>query len=515
MGGKSGSGRARSVSASGQIPLGFDVVVEPSAPPVTERADFKDPDPRRIVIGSSTLGDFMGLSGLSWVVDMRTLLRSLDWSSYESRYKAGGRPPYHPVNLVGLLLLGHITGLTSLRQMDQLGRTDVRAWWLTGGIMPDYSSLCRFVIRHAADLTEATFEALTQRILTQLGSKADSVFIDGTVVQAAASRWRLLKQEAAAQAAREARAAAQEAPEDKALACKADLAEQALQIVQDRDAGRVAKGRTADAKVAPHEPDAVYQPLKEGGYAPSYKPSAAANADRIVVAKQVEASNEAKQVGGLLDQATRVAQTPVRTAALDAGYNNAEVLESCDRCNVEVLCPEGKTTGGENSWVQERSNIGKDKFQYHAERDCYICPQGRELVFEFRCRPTNGAPPYNRYKSISCEQCPLRQQCIGPKSSQRTVKRYAHDARKEVLRATMAQPDARARYKQRQASIEPVHGEQKHIQNMRRFRRRGLSKVRLEYSLHCMAHNLRRFRALRAKTPGKNGSGPGKSTQRG
>lgn len=510
MGGKTGSRRARRISASGQVPLGLDVPQTEVVPWRSDAVRFVDPAPDSILVGALTLRQFISVHGLEWVDATRKLLRTMDWSSYIARYKPGGREPYHPAGMVGLLMLGFITGRTSLRQLEELARTDLRAWWLTGGVMPDFTSLCRFMLRHSDDLTDATFDQLTQKILAILGAKASAVFVDGTVVQAACSRLHLLKQEAARHAAERANAEAAAHPDDKCLQGKAKLADIALATVTERDAERAYKGRPQEAQVAPTEPEAVVQPLKEGGYAPSYKPSAAATVDRIIVGKQVEASNEVAQVERMLTQAERNVGAPIATMALDAGYNCGEVLKIAEEHGVELLCPEGRTPSGDKPWTKTSPKLSKDKFTFDSEKDCYTCPQGRKLVFDYRCTPSNGKPAYVRYKSLNCRDCPLASQCLSKEAARRTLKRYQHQAAKEALREKMSKPDVRLRYKQRQASIEPVHGEQKHIQGMRRFRRRGLAKARLEYSLHCMAHNLRRYRALRGTRPAASGTDGGR-----
>jgi transposase len=513
MGGKAGSGRAQRVPAGGQLPLGLDVAEVAAADAARNAAvvQFLDPSPEAIFVGATTLRQFIELRGMGWLQDMRMLLRDLDWSSYVARYKPGGREPYHPASIVGLLLLGHMTGRTSLRQMEDLACTDLRAWWLTGGVMPDYSSLCRFILRHSADLTEATFEQLTRSVLTVLGKKATAVFIDGTVVQAAASRWRLLKQEAARQASEQASAEAAAHPDDQSLERKADRAREAVQAVEQRNRERKAKGRPEEAQVAAAEPEAMVQRLKEGGCAPSYKPSAAATQDRIIVGKQVEASNEVVQVQPVVEQAERIAGAPLESMALDAGYHCAELFAVAQSKGIELLCPEGKSSSKASAWVKRSPRKTKIEFTYDPVADCYVCPEQRRLVREYSCTPGDGKPAYVRYKSQNCEKCPVSSQCKRADAETRTLRRYAHEAAREALLAKMSTPEARARYRQRQASIEPVHGEQKHIQGMRRFRRRGLHKVRLEYSLHCMAHNLRRFRALlaasRAGGGGETGGG--------
>ena len=309
---------------------------------------------------------------------------------------------------------------------------------------------------------------------------------------------RQYKQEAATAAASEARTAADAAPGNKTLAAKATHCENLLAIVKARNAERRSTGRKPEAAVSPSEPEAVVQPLKRGaGFAPSYRPSAAANADRIITAKEVEATNEVRQVARLLDQSQRVLDERVQTVMLDAGYNSAEVLHATEQRGIEMLCPEGTAAGSDESWTKDNAKFGKDRFEYDDKLDVYICPQGRVLSFARNCKPYGTIPGYVGYKSEDCSGCPLAGQCLSKPGVQRTIKRYAHDADKLALRLKMQRPEVRERYKKRQGCIEPVHSEQKRVQGMTRFRRRGLAKVRLEYSLHCAAHNLRRFVVLR------------------
>jgi transposase len=513
MPGKKGSGKSRRVVAGGQVGLELDAAVVPVSRSVAGVV-FCDPDPARILVGDGYLGDFVRRPGMGWVVLMRKLVREQDWSRYEARYKPGGRQPYHPAAMMSLILLGFMTGRTSLRQLEHLGRTDLQAWWLTGGVMPDYSSLCRFINRHREDLTDTTFENLTRAMMTKLGSTAESLALDGTVVQAAASRLRTLKQEAAAQAATEARAAAAAAPNDVALASRAELAEQAAKIVEQRNAARAAKGRTAEASVAPSEPEAVIQPLKQGGTAPSYKPSVAVNADRFITGHDVDPSNESVQVGKILDQSQRVAGVAAIEGLMDSGYCNATVFEAAEQRKLDLLCPEGRATDAQGGSEKKTKYFGKAKFEYDAGQDAYLCPAGRLLKRAHRVKAIGSNPGHTTYRSAGCRDCPLAEQCKKPVTIYRTLQRYDHDDKKEAHREKMREPDVKERYRKRQGRVEPVHGEQKHIQGMLRFRRRGLGKVKLEYSLHCMAHNLRRFVAI-CRRRARAGAGSSRCRRRG
>jgi len=60
----------------------------------------------------------------------------------------------------------------------------------------------------------------------------------------------------------------------------------------------------------------------------------------------------------------------------------------------------------------------------------------------------------------------------------------------------VATKEGRARYKQRQQTIEPVFGIIKEAIGFRRFGMRGQGKVALEWTLVCVAYNLRRLQRL-------------------
>ncbi len=57
----------------------------------------------------------------------------------------------------------------------------------------------------------------------------------------------------------------------------------------------------------------------------------------------------------------------------------------------------------------------------------------------------------------------------------------------------METPEAREAYSQRKAMVEPVFSYMSGVLNFARFHRHGLSKARLEFSLHAAAYNLGRI----------------------
>ena len=455
---------------------------------------FNDPDPRSILLNGVRLDEHLQRTGATSALKVRRLLSDQSWQAFEEAYSAGGRPPYAPRAMVGLILYGIMGGITSLRDLEHFARVDLGCMWVSGGILPDHSIIGRFIQRHATLLSEAFFETLTRQVIRVTGSDTRTVSGDGTVIEAAASRYRVVKKEALNQSLEQARQAVGEAPQDKRCEQRLERLQEAERVLEARQAAKRAKGKDAQGmQISASEPEAMIQPLKDKkSFAPSYKPSVLANEKRVIVAHAVDASSETQVVAGMLEQAK--AQGVVEEALFDAGYHCSGVLNATEQCEVELLCPEGQSQGSD--WnKQSEKYYPKSRFQYDAQRDSYRCPQGQELSRVSEYKGSEQYPGYVQYASAACKQCEQRSRCT--KSVQgRRIKRYAEDEAKERLRQKMQEPQVRQRYLKRQGMVEPVFSQLKCRQGLRRFRRKGLQAVRCEFALHAMAYNLSRAIAL-------------------
>ena len=61
---------------------------------------------------------------------------------------------------------------------------------------------------------------------------------------------------------------------------------------------------------------------------------------------------------------------------------------------------------------------------------------------------------------------------------------------KERMAAKVRTPDGKAFYARRKVIVEPVFGQIKEVRGFRRFLLRGLAKIRGEWRLVCLTHNL-------------------------
>lgn len=453
---------------------------------------FVTGDPKAIFLGTTPLPDYLRQAGQVAAFTVASLLDQQDWSIFEGRYAATGRAPYSPRLMVGLILYGVMQGVHSLRDLERLGRLDLGCMLVTGGITPDHTNIGRFIVQHEVSLTQDFFESLTGTIVKATGSDSTRVAGDGTVIEAACSHYKLLKEEAVQASAEAAQRTLESNLHDATAQQKHQTSAERLRIFEERKKARQRSGRATDTLVISRtEPEAMVQPLKRGrGSAPSYKPSVLANKDRIVTAMAVHPSMETKVLGAMLDQSKRVTGETVREVLLDAGYFDDGVIAATLERDVSLLCPEGKTPGT----PKKSAAFHKNQFQYDPTTDQYRCPQGQKMILLRTLAATPGKRAYGLYGTTACTHCARRADCTTTKA--RHIRRHPEETLRDALRQVMEHPQARVIFSSRKAMVEPVFSHLREQQGLNRFRRKGLQQVKREFALHILAHNLSRAVAL-------------------
>lgn len=453
-------------------------------------ARFIEPDPNDILIGNQSLRSHLEQMKLTDALVVRELLGGLDYSEFEQAYQGGGRRAYSPKSMTGLVLFGLLRGISSLRELERFSRVDVECWWVSGGISPDHSVIGRFINRHVEQLSEGLFEKLVVEVLKRTSSGRGSLAGDGTVIEAACSRYGILKREAA-QAKRDGLGDSAQA---RTEAAQLDTM---LEVLDQR---RAAGGGRGHEQLNPAEPQASVLKQKNGrGSRPSYVPVVLANDQRVVVDAQVDGSQERRPLSAAIQRQLDRDGT-FKELLLDAGFRSTPMMEQAIEHDLNLLMP---ASGGEKgSPTKAAKYFPMNQFRYDLVSDVYHCPGGHQLT-----RTGGRDPARSRYRTKACGQCPLRDQCT-PSARGRSIERTRASELREALSQVMAQPAAAKRYGQRQAMVEPVFSVLRGRQGLNRFRRRGLAGVRLEFRLHIMAYNLSRaiaryfahhYRSLRAQ----------------
>lgn len=209
------------------------------------RRDFFSPDRNQLFFGATTFGDYLAKQGQTTVLRLSAALDGLDWSYFEKKYSRKGRPPYSPRLMAGLVMYGLLNGSSSLRALEQLCQLDLGCMWICAGIQPDHSNIGRFVLRHQEEFEGPFFEQVAKLALKLTNSGVEELSGDGTVIQAAASRYRTIKREALDKklaTAKAGQAAAPDDPKSNARVKKYEAADSALKSRTGADKKKPFKG---------------------------------------------------------------------------------------------------------------------------------------------------------------------------------------------------------------------------------------------------------------------------------
>jgi transposase len=470
----------------------LEILATPRPPELAARAPVGRYAPEReVFFGDQPVEAYLRSSGFLETIDLKGFVHDVDASKFPLP-AVTGRPPVHPRVFIGLVAHGLLLGISSLRKLEAMARADLRAMYLCGGNQPDHSTIGNFILENADYLTQDFFVEVTAGVARNAGLRGGITAIDGTVAQAVASAYKCVKAEAARERAEALRAEAAAAPGNAALAAKAEQADEVAKVAESRTLARAAHGRDPKTlTIAPTEPDAVVQPLKQGGIAPSYKPSIATHESGLIIAQKVHASSETAVFGGLVDQGTQVIGEKPTWVLSDSAYCNEPTFDAVLERDINLLVPSGKESSPEMKKVSRNGIFVKDDFIFDAAADVMRCPAGKLLPVLEHSSDSDGRA-VTRYASDAetCAACPLKAKCITGKSGIRKVLRYAIDALKDEMKKKLAEPKARRIYNWRKVLVEGTLANLKVNQRIRRFSRFGLKKSSLEWALHCIAYNL-------------------------
>ena len=92
-------------------------------------------------------------------------------------------------------------------------------------------------------------------------------------------------------------------------------------------------------------------------------------------------------------------------------------------------------------------------------------------------------------KTSDCKACPHRQACCKKKSS-RLISALPQDKLFNRIKEKLQTKEGKAIYGHRKQTVERSFGDIKYNKKFRNFLLRGLEKVKIEFDLTCIAHNL-------------------------
>lgn len=135
-------------------------------------------------------------------------------------------------------------------------------------------------------------------------------------------------------------------------------------------------------------------------------------------------------------------------------------------------------------------------FGYDSDKDEFICPAHHRLRFQYASRYTtdNGYVTERRhYECDRCSQCPFKPQCTKAKGNRKIKISFRLLEYRYQARANLTSERGQRLRAKRSTEVETVFGLIKQNLAFRRFHLRGLEKVKTEWGLVSIAHNMRKL----------------------
>ena len=419
-------------------------------------------------------------------------VEALDLHQVKVNLRGTGSEQYPPPMLLGLLIYSYATGTFSSRRIEQSTYDSVPVRLLTADTHPDHDTLCTFRRENQALLTESFVKVLQlAQQLKVLKFGQLTVAADGTKVLANASKHNSVSYERAGE-----------------LSAQLELEVQQL----------LAKAEQADAT-----------PLQDGLTIPEEIIRRQERKAALAQARaEIEARAQARYTAQLAEYQEKTAE---RAAKKERGekvgghtpQRPTATPEPGDQYN--FTDPESRImkAGNGNHFAQSynaQAAVEVESRLIVGERVSQAPNDKQELVPTLAAIPTeagsvaaalvdSGFFSQKAVRQVEHDQAGLTVYAAMEKTGHhRSVadleKRPEPESPRtdaglpEVMRHRLRTSAGKALYKLRQQTVEPVFGIIKAALGFRQFRLRGRAKVSLEWTLVCLAYNLKRLHRLGA-----------------
>lgn len=237
------------------------------------------------------------------------------------------------------------------------------------------------------------------------------------------------------------------------------------------------------------DPDAPIMKGKKGNFDTNYNAQVVCSEDQIIsFCDVVTAGNDKAQLVPALKGAAINTGKLAEIVLADADYGTYDSFEFMDDKGICGYVPYKDMNSTFNLKPYHTS-----QFQYDVQSDIYKCPTGQLLKYTRTIYNKREAKNFRIYQTDACKQCPFQKDCCTKSDPRRKIRREVRQGLRDEMKERLNSEEGKKMYVRRMHPVEAIFGHLKHNLQYTQFLLRGIAKVKAEFTLMCLTHNLRKL----------------------
>jgi len=429
---------------------------------------------------------------------VENFVESLDFTKFDMIYEGAGHPAYHPRIIMKVLIYGMLCKTRSSRKLAKATIENFVFMYLAEKVNPDFRTINRFRAENSEFVKNSfkkTVEMATKNKLIDLSF----ISIDGSTLKAYAGSKRYFDKKGLYKLDK---AIDKMIEEDIALdkledELFGDNANDGLTGIDRRDMKKIVRefNKSKDKKkikknikkaknelekyslkkVSISDPEARAMQTKKRYSELSYNAQLSVSRNQIILANDIcQDKHDVKQfVPQIKNIKGNVKLKKDTKIGLDCGYSDGDNIKFAEDINLDLYVPSRAMA---QVLDEKDQTLKHDNYEYDEEKD--------EIIFK-------GVRWYYKGSYIRKNGKKILMYYNDELKKKKDVPEFFRERLR--MRDKMETSEARKAYGLRKITVEPVYGNLKENLGFRGFLLRGVEKVKIEFNLACIAHNLQKI----------------------
>lgn len=498
---------------------------------------FKSYNPNDNLLLPPCLGDYLPQNHRARIVS--AMIDRLDISEIEAGYAGGGTSSYNPRMLLKVIVYAYLNNVYSGRQMEKLLVENIAYMWLSGMQRPDFRTINLFRSKRLAGKFDNIFTQIVLLLHNEGLVSLKVQYIDGTKIESVANKYTFVwkgsteKNKAKLEnnvrevlKAAEMALAIENAEEQQELSSE-EIAMRADRILKKMDKDGISNKKLkktvekVKSESAPKmkeyedkleilgdrnsysktDTDATFMRMKEdamnnGQTKPGYNIQIATENQFITNYDIFWRPNDQGTLIPFLKSFSNRYGVQSDEVCADSGYGSEQNYAHMIENGIVPYVKYNMFHAENRKKYRENPFLPKNMF-YNNKEDYYVCPMGQHMnhIKDMVSKSELGyISNVSVYRTKSCESCPMRGACYKGKAPYRQIE-VNHQAEEYKAVAKELLTSEKGVYHRSNRPIEPeaVFGDIKQNHGFRRFKLKSNPKVKVEFGLVALAHNLRKY----------------------